>query len=52
MNASLFLKLFLLTVLVSSFAAAQGQAPLNKDILAEEVRAEFLHSWNAFVVQH
>ncbi len=48
MHSSSFLKLFLLTILCSSFTVAQQKAPLDKNRMAAEVRAEFLHSWNAY----
>ncbi len=42
--------LFLFSLLFSTFATAKGSTPVrvNADSLAQEVRKEFLHAWNAY----
>lgn len=48
MRSPLFLTLFLVTMFCSLLAVAQQKARLDKARMAAEVRAEFLHSWNAY----
>lgn len=47
--ASFSTRRFLLVAIVcGSIACAQQQSTINKDQLAQDVRAEFLHAWNSY----